>query len=79
MTERTAWGYGLATIAADGTVLDTWFPSPALGALPAGRDPHIAPRELEVLLGADERRNVRVDFVTVTIDLDAAPDSTSDV
>jgi 2,3,4,5-tetrahydropyridine-2-carboxylate N-succinyltransferase len=79
MTERTAWGYGLATIAADGTVLDTWFPSPALGALPAGRDPHIAPRELEVLLGADERRNVRVDFVTVTIDLDAAPESTSDV
>jgi 2,3,4,5-tetrahydropyridine-2,6-dicarboxylate N-succinyltransferase len=79
MTERTAWGYGLATIAADGTVLDTWFPSPALGALPAGRDPHIAPRELEALTGEDERRNVRVDFVTVTIDLDAAPTSTSDV
>ena len=29
---RTAWGHGLATIADDGTVLDTWFPSPALGA-----------------------------------------------
>ncbi|WP_349897401.1 2,3,4,5-tetrahydropyridine-2,6-dicarboxylate N-succinyltransferase [Parafrigoribacterium soli] len=79
MTERAAWGYGLATIAADGTVLDTWFPSPALGAMPAGRDPYIAPRELEVLLGEDERRNVRVDFVTTAIDLDAAPESTSDV
>ena len=28
---RQAHGYGLATIAADGTVLDTWFPAPALG------------------------------------------------
>jgi 2,3,4,5-tetrahydropyridine-2-carboxylate N-succinyltransferase len=31
-----AHGVGLATIAADGTVLDTWFPSPSLGAGPAG-------------------------------------------
>ena len=26
---RTAWGHGLATVADDGTVLDTWYPSPA--------------------------------------------------
>jgi 2,3,4,5-tetrahydropyridine-2-carboxylate N-succinyltransferase len=78
MTERTAWGYGLATIAGDGTVLDTWFPSPALGALPAGRDPHIAPAELEALTGQDERRGVTIDFRTVAINLDAAPASTSD-
>ena len=26
-----ASGTGLATTAADGTVLDTWFPAPALG------------------------------------------------
>lgn len=78
MTERAAWGYGLATIADDGTVLDTWFPSPALGTLPAGRDPHIAPAELEALTGPDERRAVRVDIVTVTIDLDSAPASTPD-
>lgn len=78
MTERAAWGYGLTTIADDGTVLDTWFPSPALGTLPAGRDPHIAPAELEALTGPDERRAVRVDFATVTIDLDAAPASTPD-
>jgi 2,3,4,5-tetrahydropyridine-2-carboxylate N-succinyltransferase len=78
MTERRAWGYGLATVATDGTVLDTWFPSPALGALPAGRDPHIAPAELERLIGPDDRRCVRVEFVTTVIDLDAAPASTSD-
>ena len=78
MTERAAWGYGLATIAGDGTVLDTWFPAPSLGSLPAGRDPYIAPADLEALTGADDRRNVRIDFVTVEIDLDAAPASTPD-
>ncbi len=78
MTERAAWGYGLATISNDGTLLDTWFPSPALGAVPPGRDRHIAPAALEALLGGDDRRNARVDFITVEIDLDAAPASTPD-
>ena len=78
MTERAAWGYGLATIANDGTMLDTWFPSPALGAMPTGRDRHIAPAALEALLGDDVRRHARVDFITVEIDLDAAPASTAD-
>ena len=32
MTDTAAWGYGLATISADGTVLDTWFPAPAARA-----------------------------------------------
>jgi 2,3,4,5-tetrahydropyridine-2-carboxylate N-succinyltransferase len=78
MNSRAAWGYGLATISADSTVLDTWFPSPVLGELPAGTDPYIAPAELEPMLGADERRGVHVDFQTVQIDLDAAPASTPD-
>ena len=77
-TARTAWGYGLATVAGDGTVLDTWFPSPQLGRIPAGREPWIAPAELEALAGEDARRNVRIDTVTVEIDLDAAPASTPD-
>ena len=77
-TARTAWGYGLATIAGDGTVLDTWFPSPQLGGIPAGREKWIAPAELEALTGEDARRNVRLDAVTVEIDLDAAPASTPD-
>jgi len=78
MTSRAAWGYGLATIAGDGTVLDTWFPEPKLGPIPAGTDRYIAPAELADLATADERRNVRVEFVTVDIDLDAAPTSTPD-
>lgn len=78
MSSREAWGYGLSTIAADGTVLDTWFPSPALGAVPTGIDPYIAPAELEAFITTDPRRNVRVDFTTVVIDLDAAPASTPD-
>ncbi|HEV7949655.1 MAG TPA: 2,3,4,5-tetrahydropyridine-2,6-dicarboxylate N-succinyltransferase [Glaciihabitans sp.] len=78
MTSRAAWGYGLATIAGDGTVLDTWFPEPKLGSLPAGTDRYIAPAEFEELAIADPRRNVSVDFVTIDIDLDAPPQSTSD-
>ena len=75
---RQAWGYGLSTVASDGTILDTWFPSPQLGAVPSSRDPHIAPAELESLIGTDARRDVRVDFVTVQIDLDTSPASTPD-
>jgi len=78
MTSRSAWGYGLATVARNGVVLDTWFPRPTLGSLPAGTDPHIAPAEFEALEGADDRRAVELDFVTVEIDLDSAPASTPD-
>ncbi|MGK9146575.1 2,3,4,5-tetrahydropyridine-2,6-dicarboxylate N-succinyltransferase [Plantibacter flavus] len=73
-----AWGYGLATIAADGTVLDTWYPEPALGRIPEGRDRWIAPAELEALATDDPRRAVRIDIVTVEIELQAAPASTPD-
>ncbi|MFC5501014.1 2,3,4,5-tetrahydropyridine-2,6-dicarboxylate N-succinyltransferase [Lysinimonas soli] len=73
----TAWGHGLATIAADGTVLDTWFPSPELGAPPANSQ-HLAPAELERWVGADDRREVAVDIVTPVIELDAPPASTAD-
>ncbi|TFD68844.1 2,3,4,5-tetrahydropyridine-2,6-dicarboxylate N-succinyltransferase [Cryobacterium ruanii] len=77
-TPTRAWGYGLATIAADGTVLDTWFPTPALGSLPTGRDRWIVPAELSEAAGDDARRAVRLEAVTVEITLDAAPASTSD-
>lgn len=73
-----AWGSGLATIAADGTVLDTWFPEPSLGRIPEGRDRWIAPADLEALATDDERRAVRIDIVTVEIELQAAPQSTPD-
>jgi 2,3,4,5-tetrahydropyridine-2-carboxylate N-succinyltransferase len=69
-SERTAWGFGLATIHDDGAVLDTWYPQPALGARPA--EAH-APAELEALVGKDDVRKVRREVVTTEIDLDAAP------
>ena len=75
MSERSAWGYGLATITDGGQVLDTWFPSPALGVRPENAS---APEGLDALARADERRSVRTEVRVVEIDLDAAPASTSD-
>jgi 2,3,4,5-tetrahydropyridine-2-carboxylate N-succinyltransferase len=76
MGMTSAWGHGLATIAADGTVLDTWFPAPALGEPPAGTRP--VPADLAAHTGPDPRRDVTVEFVTVTIETEAAPASTGD-
>ena len=70
-----AWGHGLATVTADGTVLDTWFPAPALGSAP---DAQRVPASLAALAGADERRLVTLEPVTVSIELEAAPASTPD-
>ena len=75
MTSRPAWGHGLATVAGD-TTLDTWFAAPALGT--AVGDPYIAPAFIEELIGPDDRRAVRLDYVLVEIDLDEAPASTPD-
>jgi 2,3,4,5-tetrahydropyridine-2,6-dicarboxylate N-succinyltransferase len=77
-TNTHAWGYGLATIAGDGTVLDTWYPSPQLGQLPAGRDKWIVPAEIEDLVGEDARRNVKLEAVTIEIDLNAPAAGASD-
>lgn len=73
-----AWGYGLATISRDGTVLDTWFPEPLLGTLPAGREKWIAPVALQDLAGEDNRREVTIEIVTVEIDLREPPVGASD-
>lgn len=73
-----AWGFGLATISGDGTVLDTWFPEPTLGTFPAGGDERAAPAALEDLTGADDRREVTIDVVTVEIDLREPPAGASD-
>ncbi len=75
MTDRTAWGHGLATVADDGTVLDTWYPSPALGTLPADVAPPVA---LAAGAGRDQARGVRVEPVVTVVDLDTPPTSTTD-
>ncbi|SDB80051.1 2,3,4,5-tetrahydropyridine-2-carboxylate N-succinyltransferase [Raineyella antarctica] len=71
---RTAHGWGLATVHESGQVLDTWFPAPALG------DPDGSPAPAAVSSGVttDEARRVRTEAVQVSIDLDAAPQDTSD-
>ena len=77
-TNTHAWGYGLATIAGDGTVLDTWYPAPQLGQLPAGRDKWIVPAEIEDLVGEDARRNVKLEAVTIEINLSEPANGASD-
>ncbi|WP_127475691.1 2,3,4,5-tetrahydropyridine-2,6-dicarboxylate N-succinyltransferase [Microbacterium sulfonylureivorans] len=76
--ERWVWGVGLATTAEDGTVLDTWFPSPEAGRIPLGFDPANPPDALDRLAVPDARRAVTVDVVTIEIDVDVAPTSTPD-
>ena len=73
-TARTAHGWGLATVHESGQVLDTWFPAPALG------DPDGSPAPQTVTGGvvSDTARCVRTEAVQVTIDLDQAPQDTSD-
>jgi len=73
-----AWGYGLVTVAADGTPLDAWFDAPRLGRVPQGRDPWLVPAELESQTGEDARRNVRIDAQVVEIELDSPVQSTPD-
>ncbi|MGZ5404481.1 MAG: 2,3,4,5-tetrahydropyridine-2,6-dicarboxylate N-succinyltransferase [Nocardioides sp.] len=53
-TPTTAWGHGLATLDAEGNVLDVWFPRPALGE----PDDSEAPAELAALTGEDAARGV---------------------
>ena len=74
---RTAWGHGLLTLTDDGTVLDAWFPSPALGE-PGGAGEIAAPSGLEGLAGQDAVRGVRREVRLVTSDLDAPPADTAD-
>jgi 2,3,4,5-tetrahydropyridine-2,6-dicarboxylate N-succinyltransferase len=72
-SSRTAWGYGLATITEDGRHLDTWYPEPRLGEVPANASPQHVPAELSALEGADPLRGVRLVVVRTEIDLDLPP------
>jgi len=76
--DRWVWGFGLSTVSESGTVLDAWFPEPALGRLPLGLDPAIPPATLDQLAVADPRRAVSTEVIAIEVDLDAAPTSTAD-
>ena len=76
LPDRSAHGFGLATITDAGAVLDVWFPDPALGLATEalGSTPEASP-ELCALaeLGTDQDRGVHQSVVFVQIDLDAEP------
>ena len=72
-TSRTAFGHGLASVTLDGLVLDTWFPSPALGVQTGP-----VPTFLEALITRDEDRGVSRQLFSVEINLDEAPKNVMD-
>ena len=83
MTEATfldsnAWGHGLATVAADGTILDVWYPKPELGAAPKSDALWVVPKELDALVGEDARRRVKIQWVRTEVDLTQPVSSTAD-
>ena len=70
-----AWGHGIATLDERGTVLDVWYPAPALGT----DDGSAAPDELAALVWTDDVRRVTREVRLVEIaDLQSAPSSTED-
>ncbi len=68
-----AHGHGIATIAGN-TVLDVWFPAPALGPLQGTPD-----ETLTALAGSDAIRGVVREVVSLEIDLTNAPQDAKDV
>ena len=67
-----AHGHGIATLAGT-TVLDVWFPAPALGALAGQPDP-----SLQSMVGSDDARGVTRELVSIEIDLAVAPKDARD-
>jgi 2,3,4,5-tetrahydropyridine-2-carboxylate N-succinyltransferase len=78
VSDQWAHGWGLTTVVADGagagTVLDTWFPAPALGAASSG----VAPEALTALAREDAVRRVRTEVRHVEADLTAPPQDAPD-
>jgi 2,3,4,5-tetrahydropyridine-2-carboxylate N-succinyltransferase len=73
---RFAHGFGLASIAGDGSVLDVYYPDPALGR----PDPDGAvPAELAALAGFDELRGIRTEVLSTALELAAEPVDAADI
>lgn len=77
-SKRSAFGYGLQTIAHDGTVLDTWFPKPQLGTPPEPFEPHLLPQDIEHLQGTNDATGTESVGIGVVLDLDQPPASIPD-
>lgn len=82
MSTQGATAVGIATVTTSGTVLDTWFPEPELGAFDGTGTERLdaPPAEYASLIGPDDARGVEVVAVRTTIaDLSAAPVDAHDV
>ncbi|MEV0079525.1 2,3,4,5-tetrahydropyridine-2,6-dicarboxylate N-succinyltransferase [Nocardia neocaledoniensis] len=83
MSIQGATAVGIANVTSDGTVLDTWYPSPELGEFTETGSKRVDAAEageFAELLGADAARGVEVIAVRTTIaDLSAAPVDAHDV
>ena len=69
---NSAYGYGISTIAKDGSTLDTYFHQLGLGAAEASRD------DLASLEGADNEREITRKLVKTEIELDKPPTRVAD-
>jgi 2,3,4,5-tetrahydropyridine-2-carboxylate N-succinyltransferase len=67
-----AHGHGIATLAGT-TVLDVWFPAPALGALAGAPD-----SSLQSMVGPDDARGVSREIISIEIELAIAPKDARD-
>jgi 2,3,4,5-tetrahydropyridine-2,6-dicarboxylate N-succinyltransferase len=74
-SSRRAWAHGLASTTDDGTVLDVWYPRPALGVR---TDDDVPAKDLLAAETDDDLRRVHSRLVTVAIDLDSPPAGTED-
>jgi 2,3,4,5-tetrahydropyridine-2,6-dicarboxylate N-succinyltransferase len=73
-----AWGFGLATVAADGSMLDVWYPEPALGPAPKSDAQWFAPKRLDALAKPDQLLGVRKQVIRTEIELSLPVSSTAD-
>jgi 2,3,4,5-tetrahydropyridine-2-carboxylate N-succinyltransferase len=73
-----AWGHGLATLARDGSVLDVWYPSPALGDAPKSDLQWFPPGQLEQAEKSDQLREVTTEVIREEIELSLPVTSTAD-
>ena len=70
---RSAFGFGIASTANTGEVLDVWFDSLGIGKLADNNGP-----DLTEFTGTDSIREVTKSKVAIEIDLDAPPKDVAD-
>lgn len=70
---RSAFGFGIASTANNGEVLDVWYDSIGLGKLDENNGP-----DLTHFVGTDSIRGVTKSKVAIEIDLDSAPKDVAD-